>query len=116
MSMYTQLLTAALGQHPPAEADTEAEQRALDEVLHSRAELEKGVPPGTDGDTVPRLLALQVAYDVALIALAWAVDIDTGPHRFDLPELERARLEQALGELGFALEATNDVQRANGRT
>ena len=120
MSMYVNLLSAALGQRPFAEADAEAnagadaepERYAIEEVRRRRAELERGVPPGTDGDAVPLLLAQQVGYDVALMELARAVGIDTGPDRFEQPQQERARLEQAIGERGISLDGR--AQRANG--
>ncbi len=72
MSMYTQLLEAAFGQRP-APAAGATEQSALEEVLRCRRELEEGDPPDTDPHAVPVALALQIAYDVALLDLAGAV-------------------------------------------
>jgi len=65
MSMYTQLLEAAFGQRPTPGAGA-TEQDAHEEVIRCRRELQKGVPLGTDPDTVPVTLALQIGYDVAL--------------------------------------------------
>ncbi len=80
MSMYTQLLEAAFGQHPPTGSGA-TERNPLDEVLRCRRELEEGVPKGVDPDTVPVVLALQIGYDVALLELARMVGIDTDPGR-----------------------------------
>ena len=71
MSMYTQLLNAALGQRPPVGA-TAIEPDAVDEVIRCRSELDNA-PPATDPDAVPVVLALEVAYDVALLELAGSV-------------------------------------------
>jgi hypothetical protein len=111
MSMYTQLLGAALGQHqPPLEGA--AEPQALDEVHRCRRELEEGIPPDGDTDTVPVVLALQIAYDVALLELARVVGVDTDPSRFEQPQLERERLERAFGALGMRLDAVADGERS----
>ena len=110
MSMYTQLLDAAIGQHqPPVEGTSESS--ALDEVLRCRHDLEHAAPEAGDPDTVPVVLAQQVAYDVALLELALVVGIDSGPSHFEQPQLERERLERAFGALGFNLEAAVDGQR-----
>ena len=81
------------------------ERGALDEVLQCRCALEEGIRPDGDADTVPVVLALQIAYDVALLELARVVGVDTDPSRFEQPQLERERLERALGALGISLEA-----------
>jgi predicted PP-loop superfamily ATPase len=100
MSMYTQLLDAAYGERPhPLEEGT-----AVAEVLRCRFELEEHVPPGIDPDAVPVVLALQVGYDVALLGLARLVGVETDPGRFEQPQRERQRLEQALRDLGIRLE------------
>jgi hypothetical protein len=103
MSMYTQLLDAALGQRPPVEGDL-TEDRAVEEVRSSREELEKGVPADLDPDTVPAVLALQIGYDVALLQLARLVGVDSDPVRFEQPRLERERLERAFTALGIDIE------------
>jgi len=110
MSMYTQLLDAASRQHQPA-MDGAGESQALDEVLRCRRELEEGIPPDGDADTVPVVLALQIAYDVALLELAGVVGVDTDPSRFEQPQLERERLERAFGALGLSLEVVADGER-----
>ena len=109
--MYTELLDAASRQHrPPIEGA--GELQALHEVHRCRRELEEGIPPDDDADTVPVVLALQVAYDIALLELARAVGIDTEPSRFEQPQLERERLERAFGALGMRLEAAADGGRS----
>ena len=102
MSMYTQLLSAAMGQCPPEPA-VATEDDAVDAVLRCRAELESAPPPA-DPDAVSVVLALEVAYDVALIRLARLVAMQSDPDRFEQPQLERARLEMVLRDRGLRLE------------
>ncbi len=109
MSMYTQLLEAASGQRPPPAAGA-TEHGAIEEVLRCGRELQEGVPPGTDPDTVPVVLALQVAYDVALLDLARLVGIDTDPSCFEQPQQERERLERGLRDLGVSLEVAVNTE------
>ncbi len=99
--MYTQLLDAALRERPLTEVG--AREYALDEVVRCRHQLEDCVPPGAP-DTVPVTLALQIAYDVALVELAQVVGVETDPNRFEQPQPERERLERALRDLGITLE------------
>ncbi len=110
MAMYTQLLAAAFVQHQ-ASFDGAGEPQALDEVHRCRRELEEGIPPDEDADAVPVVLALQIAYDVALLELARVVGVDTDPSRFEQPQTERERLERAFGALGMRLEAAADGDR-----
>jgi hypothetical protein len=100
MSMYTQLLCAAYGQR----LHVSDEGSAVAEVLRCRRELEEGVLPGPEAGTVPVVLALQIGYDIALLELARLVGIESDPTRFEQPELERKRVEQALRESGIHLE------------
>jgi len=100
MSMYTQLLDAAYGQRAQVRDD---EGQAVAELRRCRTQLEEGVPPGVDLDTVPAVLALQLGYDVALLVLAELVGVDTDPSRFEQPQRERARVEHALNERGISL-------------
>lgn len=103
MSIYTQLLDAALEQRLPRKPDTSA-AHAVREVRRCRKELESGAPENLD--TVPAVLALQIGYDVALLELAEVVGIKSGPSRFEQPERERDRLRRALNEMGINLEGT----------
>jgi hypothetical protein len=102
MSMYTQLLDAAFAQR--AHLGGHITRRvAVAEVIRCRDELDEGAPAATDADAVPVLLALEIGYDVALMELARIVGVDTDPSRFDQPQRERDRLEQAFSDLGIDL-------------
>ena len=108
MSMYTQLLEAAFGQHTQGDEPLQ-EPQALDEVLRCRCELEEAIPSdGDNADTVPVVLARQIAYDVALLELAGLVGVDADPSRFEQPQLERERLEGAFRALGMTLEVVTE--------
>jgi hypothetical protein len=107
MSMYTQLLDAALEQRLPRESER-SRRHAVEEVRRCREELELGVP-GHNLDTVPAVLALQIGYDVALLELAEVVGIDSGPSRFDQPERERDRLRHALNDMGIDVGLANEA-------
>lgn len=100
--MYTQLLDAAYAERgQPAGVLTR--RVAVAEVIRCRDELDDGVPPGMDPDTVPVALALEIGYDVALMELARVLGVNTDPRRFDQPQRERDRLEQAFNDLGIDL-------------
>jgi hypothetical protein len=103
MSMYTQLLGAALGDRLPFVAEP-TRTAAVDEVRRCRHDLGARMPEDMTSDSVPVVLALQVGYDAALIELAAMMGIDSGPGRFEPPQRERERLETALGDLGIDLE------------
>jgi hypothetical protein len=100
--MYTQLLDAAFGQHSHPGGHI-TRRVAVAEVIRCRDELDEGVPPGDDADAVPAVLALEIGYDVALIELARVVGVATDPSRFDQPQRERDRLEEAFNDLGIHL-------------
>jgi hypothetical protein len=96
--MYTRLLDTALRQRPLAEVGTT--EQALGEVARCRRELEDGVASGLP-DPVPVALALQIAYDMALMELARTVGVETDPAGFEQPLPERERLERAFRDLGI---------------
>jgi hypothetical protein len=98
MSMYTQLLDAALEQRSPREP--ESRSHAVEALRRCREELELGVPEHSV-DIVPEVLALQIDYDVALLELAGVVGIESAPSRFEQPERERDRLQRALYDIGI---------------
>lgn len=113
MSMYTQLLEAAWRDRPgrtTSGADT-SQGGALDEVMRRRRQLGEGLQAGESAETVPAQLALQVAYDVALMDLARSVGIETEPSRFEQPQLERERLEDQLNAQGVILEAAAEGEQ-----
>jgi hypothetical protein len=105
MSMYTQLLDAALEQRSSRDPDPNR-SHAVEAVRRCRKELDLGVPE-RGNDTVPAVLALQIGYDVALLELAEAMGIESGPSRFEQPERERDRLRHALNDMGIDLDAAN---------
>jgi hypothetical protein len=109
MSLYTQLLDAALEQRPPR-ALGPSRTHAVEEVRRCREELELGVPEH-NVDTVPAVLALQIGYDVALMELAETVGIESGPSRFEQPERERDRLRHALNDMGIDLDVLGEANR-----
>ena len=78
------------------------ERRACDEVFRCRSELDNA-PPATEPDAVPVVLALEIAYDVALLRLARVVGVESDPSRFERPQSERARVEGALRDRGISL-------------
>jgi hypothetical protein len=102
MSMYAELLHAAYAERGRPGGHL-TRRVAVAEVIRCRDELDEGVPPGLDPDTVPVVLALEIGYDVALMELARVLGVNTDPGRFDQPQRERDRLEQAFNDLGIDL-------------
>jgi hypothetical protein len=101
MSMYTQLLDAALHQLSIDESGEDVAVAVAD-VQRYRNQLERATPD-VDPDTVSAALALQIGYDVALLRLAELIGIDSDPGRFDRPQLERTRLEGEFTQRGIRL-------------
>jgi hypothetical protein len=101
MSMYTQLLDAALHQLSIDESGEDVAVAVAD-VQRYRNQLERATPD-VDPDTVSAALALQIGYDVALLRLADLIGIDSDPGRFDRPQLERIRLEGEFTQRGIRL-------------
>jgi hypothetical protein len=99
MSMYTQLLAAALQRRA---ADPPERNPALAEARRARVHLEQGTGH-SDLDAVSAVLALYIGYDVALLRLTRLVGIGSDPELFDPPLEERTRLEDALAALGIVL-------------
>jgi hypothetical protein len=99
MSMYTQLLDAALHQLSIDEPGEDVAVAVADVQRH-RNQLERATPD-VDPDTVSAALALQIGYDVALLRLAELIGIDSDPRRFDRPQLERTRLEDEFTQRGI---------------
>lgn len=102
MSMYTQLLLAALERQPLG--TSEDQRAAFDLLVRQRHELQRTLRPDEVSDELAVLLARQASYDVTLIRLATAIGIMTDPSRFDEPGRERARLEKALDGVGMSLD------------
>ncbi len=109
MSMYTQLMRAALERPLPGVRDDP--HAALDLAFRQRRELQRILRPDEVPEAMAVRLARQVSYDIALMRLASAVGITTDPSRFDEPGRERARLEAALDDLGMTLDCeSNEVE------
>jgi hypothetical protein len=109
MSMYTELLDAAFGQRAPVLVHP-TETDALSAVRRCRCALDQDMPPRTDPDAVPVVLAREIGYDVALLELAGLLGIATDPSRFEQPRHERARLEEAFRERGVTLDPNSGAQ------
>jgi hypothetical protein len=105
MSMYTQLLHAAVGARAAVRVHP-TKGSAVNALDRCRRELAKDAPAGAAVDAVPVVLAREVAYDVALLDLATVIGIATDLERFAQPRLERARLERALRDRGMMLPGT----------
>ena len=90
--VYSDWLMAALASFPTAPDHDHVSAFLL--ALADLEEVRRTAPTGDPAD----LLAYQLAYDRALVNLSRQIGIDTGPERFDVPERERERLQQALVE------------------
>jgi hypothetical protein len=101
MSMYTQLLEAALGARAVS-GQTRPVDASVADVFRCRRQLEE-VGPDSVVDRVSAALADQVAYDVALIELAGALGIECDPRGFDQPQQQRHKLEHRLEVRGIRL-------------
>jgi hypothetical protein len=100
MSMYVELLSAVLADEEtkPVRSDS-----PLDVARECRGRmLERR---GRTGGSIQHELADEVAYDRALVNLCAASGLDVDPKGFSHPRRERARLENALAELGVDLGA-----------
>ena len=103
LSMYTELLRAALDEWPTA-PELEDQEAFFAEVLQRRRELAQDVPPELKTtDAVPVVLARQVSYDVSLIRLAVCLGVETDPERFGPTGHERTRLEETFRDLGLGV-------------
>lgn len=103
MSMYSQLLSAALDQtHPPSDDSTTGE--ALANLLERRSYLGARLASHPGSKWAPGAVADQLAYDIALIEIARQLGIEVDLNGFDQPENERARLERALLGRGVPLD------------
>lgn len=113
MSMYTHLLDAAWKEHPGT-SETGIDQTpdgALEQLRLRRHQLVEGLQAGESAEMVPAQLALEVAYDVALMDLARCNGIEAEPGRFEQPLMERERLEQELRARGFGIEPVPDGEQ-----
>lgn len=103
MSIYSQLLSAALAQTDGSD-DVSTTGGALAKLLACRAKLEVQPSARTGSDWAAAAVAAQLAYDMALVTLSRRLDIEFDLNNFDQRQLERNRLERALEARGVALE------------
>jgi len=102
VSMYTDLLEAALAEVIPGGRPTSFHQ-ALAEVVRRRKLLASSGWHEVGRPSVSVALADEVAYDVALIRLARCVDVDCDPGSFGRPQGERQKVERTLASGGVVL-------------
>jgi hypothetical protein len=108
MSMYAQILDAALRERPFPVAGTTVSE-ALSGFLHCRDRLR---PFEMQADWTTTALASQVAYDIALIELARSVGLDVDPHTFDQPERRRTELRRELIARGIRLDKLDQLAQS----
>jgi hypothetical protein len=101
VAMYVDLLTQALDEIP-GETGPRSDHQLLADVLNSREQLLAYAARGTP--STAEALALELSYDGALIRFCESLRVPTDPERFASPSRERARLEQALAERGYAVD------------
>jgi len=101
VAIYVDLLTRALDDLP-AEAGTRSDGELLADVLNSRVQLLAYASRGTP--SAAEALAHELSYDGALIRFCESLHVPTDPERFASPSRERARLERALAERGYAVD------------
>jgi hypothetical protein len=101
--MYSQILSSALDNW----VDEPTGDALIDYALACRTEML--TPRGYHGESSLSSLAAEVAYDRALLKLCETHGIDVVDLDFLHPEVERARLEEALATAGL------DLRGAGGR-
>jgi hypothetical protein len=107
MSIYVQLLDAALAEGPPP-PDEMTTDDAFAELLRHRGNLyssssSKGRSSQGESLWAPDAVANELAYDMALIRLARLLGIECDTHDFELPGRGRARVELSLMSKGISL-------------
>lgn len=100
--MYAQLLDVVL-QERRRPGTSAARGERLAELLRCRGQLAANAPSNVGPNRVAVTLADQLEYDIALVEFAQGVGVDFDLRRFDQPEVERDRLEQALVLHGIPL-------------
>jgi hypothetical protein len=113
VSMYSQLLLAALEVEESSEGEPTA-RRTLVDLLRCRRQLEGGEWIHAGIERVPDTLTKQLAYDVTLIKLARILGIECDADEFDRPETGRTRLEAILSTPGVSLNEI-ETQVEDGR-
>jgi hypothetical protein len=98
MSMYSQILTEAIGRDEDSSMSLEALKQVVE---HHHTKVLEDRKFGCESAEIQ--LANEVAYDRALIRLCVAIGIETNPDLFSYPRAERERLEQNLADAGLAI-------------
>jgi hypothetical protein len=105
MNMYSQLLGSALDHRA---GDPLSPGEALSHLVLCRSRFAKAASLRTGSGWASVAIADQLAYDVALIALAKGIGIPWDIRNFDRPEEERTRLEGALRSQGLDVDAVGN--------
>lgn len=100
--MYRDLLVSSFGLGVTSGEAPEDPSQLLDRALDARRRLHESETGGADVD---RDIARNIDYDLALLRLCAAHDVDCAPDRFDHPLVERKRLERELESRGIDLAA-----------
>jgi hypothetical protein len=112
MSIYAVLLDTVLHERQQ-QGPVLAPGERLAALLRCRSQLEASTYASRGSDGVATAVADQLAYDVALIEFARGLGIDPDPRRFDPPQLERHRLEEALVLRGIALYGPGELDSSS---
>jgi hypothetical protein len=105
MSMYTELLGAALDNLHPFEVDTPTSDLVA-ELWRRRRQFGAIDARHRGTGWAPVGVADQLRYDIALIGLARHLGVRCDPGDFDQPEPERFRLERDLIGRGIPLDGS----------
>jgi hypothetical protein len=84
-----------------------SEEEAWADLLRFGDELCEGAASEAGTGSVSDAIAVQIAYDSALILLARRLGIGCGPEAFDQPQAARSRLEEALISRGYRLKRSS---------
>ena len=109
MSIYVQLLNAALAE-APSKSDEMNAGDAVAELLHRRGNLYTRGSSHAGSLWAPDAVANELAYDMALIRLATFLGIECKSEDFELPGRGRARVELSLMSKGIRLDESDTGQ------
>jgi hypothetical protein len=110
MSMYTDLLRRALDSNSGDQEQTGGELLAT--LLQCRSQLANPSPLTKPSGPVTGVAA-QLAYDAALIEFARHLGRESAPEAFDPPQVERTRLERAVGSHNVDLTRLDEENRSS---
>jgi hypothetical protein len=111
MSMYTDLLRRALDSNSGDQEQTGGELLAT--LLQCRSQLLGGHSALTKPSASLTAVAAQLAYDAALVEFARHLGIESAPEAFDPPQVERTRLERAVGSHNVDLTRLDEENRSS---